>query len=478
MGLKKFILSCVLSIVILNVNAQPPYEANFINGRLELKININLNDEEIKSIAHNFDIKEEALASLIKQGKLDELKAENWNVLKKTAQFWIISTKMESGDMYQNIENKITFWEVGETDKPGYVNQDRVVFGFNKFKKSESITKPSANITRFELWGFEDAKSVIISGNFNDWNTLANPMTKSEKGWMVDLNLKPGKYLYKFIVDGHWRNDPNNELKEYDGYGSNNSVYYETNYVFSLKLNDKAKKIILSGSFNGWNESEAKLKKNETTWTLPVYIRNGSYEYKYIVDGHWINDPENKMVVKNEHNDFNSFIALGDLHQFNLLGFKNAKAVFLAGDFNNWIPNIPCLKNENGWSTQYAIYPGNYQYKYFVDGRWMLDPLADSAGNDIKNSVVSIQPNYTFRLKGFEQAKKAIVSGTFNNWNEDFFVMKRDKDGWFAHARVPLGKTHYKFIVDGKWINDPDNNLKELNEHNTFNSILWIKNDQ
>jgi ABC-type thiamine transport system substrate-binding protein len=108
----------------------------------------------------------------------------------------------------------------------------------------------------------------------------------------------------------------------------------------------------------------------------------------------------------------------------------------------------------------------------------MLDPLADSAGNDIKNSVVSIQPNYTFRLKGFEQVKKAIVSGTFNNWNEDFFVMKRDKDGWFAHARVPLGKTHYKFIVDGKWINDPDNNLKELNEHNTFNSILWIKNDQ
>lgn len=476
MGLRSLFMSIMLLLGFL-LKAQLPVEANFVNGMLELKISSNLNDEEIKSLAHNFDIKEDALNNMLKKGLLDEIKAENWNLVKKTAQYWIIAKKMENSDVYHDIENKISFWEVGFTDKPGYVNQDKVIFGYNKFKK-ESITKPTPSSTRFELFDFEKAKSVIISGNFNNWNTLANPMTKTAKGWVVDLNLKPGKYLYKFIVDGKWKNDANNEFKEFDGYGNFNSVYYETNYVFKFNTQEKTKRVVLSGSFNDWDESNVRLTKNGNLWSIPVFIRNGSYEYKFIVDGNWISDPENKMVVKNEHGDYNSFIALGELHQFDLVGFKDAKTVFLAGDFNNWLPNIPCLKNENGWSTQYAIYPGNYQYKYYVDGKWKLDPLADSAGFDFKNSVMSIQPNYTFRLKGFEQAQKVIVTGTFNNWNEQYFVMKRDKDGWFAHTRVPLGKTHYKFIVDDKWINDPENTIKELNEHNTFNSILWLKNDQ
>lgn len=41
---------------------------------------------------------------------------------------------------------------------------------------------------------------------------------------MCRLNLKPGRYVYKFIVDGEWMTDPAHPLKEDDGGGNINSV--------------------------------------------------------------------------------------------------------------------------------------------------------------------------------------------------------------------------------------------------------------
>ncbi len=50
-----------------------------------------------------------------------------------------------------------------------------------------------------------DAGTVFIAGCFNDWSTTSHPMTKSETGeWTVSLDLPPGTYEYKFIVDGQW----------------------------------------------------------------------------------------------------------------------------------------------------------------------------------------------------------------------------------------------------------------------------------
>ncbi|MGA2775625.1 MAG: glycogen-binding domain-containing protein [Candidatus Omnitrophota bacterium] len=53
------------------------------------------------------------------------------------------------------------------------------------------------------------AKKVFLAGSFNNWNTKKNAARKDTKGnWCVKLNLKPGKYEYKFFVDGAWQNDP------------------------------------------------------------------------------------------------------------------------------------------------------------------------------------------------------------------------------------------------------------------------------
>jgi 1,4-alpha-glucan branching enzyme len=52
--------------------------------------------------------------------------------------------------------------------------------------------------------------------------------------------------------------------------------------------------------------------------------------------------------------------------------------------------------------------------------------------------------------------------------------MKKTDGKWQAQVWLPKGKSHYKFIVDGQWITDPANDVKERNEHNTFNSVIWL----
>ena len=90
------------------------------------------------------------------------------------------------------------------------------------------------------------------------------------------------------------------------------------------------------------------------------------------------------------------------------------------------------------------------------------------------NSFLIIQPNYTFRLRGFNDAKTVFLSGDFNNWDPKAYSMKKEGEEWVFPVHLFAGKHLYKFVVDGKWINDPANPLWEQNEYGTGNSILWI----
>lgn len=55
----------------------------------------------------------------------------------------------------------------------------------------------------------EDARSVFLAGSFNEWNPLSTPMSKRNSGdWSTDLELAPGVYEYRFVVDGEWCGEP------------------------------------------------------------------------------------------------------------------------------------------------------------------------------------------------------------------------------------------------------------------------------
>ena len=70
-----------------------------------------------------------------------------------------------------------------------------------------------------------EAKSVLLAGDFNDWNTHSHPFKKETKGkWKISLSLQPGSYQYRFLVDGEWKDDPNCTTFTPNPFGSVNNV--------------------------------------------------------------------------------------------------------------------------------------------------------------------------------------------------------------------------------------------------------------
>jgi 1,4-alpha-glucan branching enzyme len=53
------------------------------------------------------------------------------------------------------------------------------------------------------------AKYVSLTGEFNGWASNGTPMKWDDAGhWEATLALAPGRYEYKFVVDGEWVPDP------------------------------------------------------------------------------------------------------------------------------------------------------------------------------------------------------------------------------------------------------------------------------
>ena len=72
-----------------------------------------------------------------------------------------------------------------------------------------------------------------------------------------------------------------------------------------------------------------------------------------------------------------------------------AKAVFVAGSFNEWKPEkAPLAPLGNGrWAGDLAVKPGRHEYLFVVDGQWVPDPNAkESVQNPFggKNSVLIV----------------------------------------------------------------------------------------
>lgn len=67
--------------------------------------------------------------------------------------------------------------------------------------------------------------SVVLTGDFNAWSQDGVKMKKDKSGvWKIELELNPGRYEYKFIVDGKWWTDPANKKTAVNSFGDINSV--------------------------------------------------------------------------------------------------------------------------------------------------------------------------------------------------------------------------------------------------------------
>lgn len=71
----------------------------------------------------------------------------------------------------------------------------------------------------------DGARTVRLAGDFNNWNPDRTPMRPVRKDtFQVLIPLPPGRYRYRYVIDGHWEKDPANEKVEPNPYGELNSI--------------------------------------------------------------------------------------------------------------------------------------------------------------------------------------------------------------------------------------------------------------
>jgi len=76
---------------------------------------------------------------------------------------------------------------------------------------------------------------------------------------------------------------------------------------------------------------------------------------------------------------------------FRLKGYANAKFVNLAGTFNDWKPGaIACAKEASEWICRIDLKPGKHQYKFIVDGIWIIDPANPASEDDGRGNTNSV----------------------------------------------------------------------------------------
>ncbi|MBK7702308.1 MAG: glycogen-binding domain-containing protein [bacterium] len=199
-----------------------------------------------------------------------------------------------------------------------------------------------------------------------------------------------------------------------------------------------AKEVTLAGSFNGWKAFDLALKDTGGgVWAVVVPLDEGTYEYKFVVDGAWRQDPANPVGKDDGYGGQNSVVTVpagtakltagggeapaglkaapvaaaaapaapAGATVFSHNAGKGA-ACFLAGEFNGWNPTSDRMEDPDGdgiHTKAMALPPGRYQYKFVVDGNWLADPAAAESAEDGfggQNSVVTVGAGAAVREAG------------------------------------------------------------------------------
>ncbi len=286
--------------------------------------------------------------------------------------------------------------------------------------------------------------------------------------------------------------------------------------------------VFLAGEFNNWSDSANPMVVKDGVWTLTMDLAVGSYQYKFVVDGNWMADPNNPDTAEDGFGGSNSLITVGgegavtstatatatgngDVAVTFSCEAPGASAVYLAGDFNGWSDSVQQMTNADGtWTSVLELSPGDYMYKFVIDGTWTADsgnPNTAEDGFGGQNSLLhvpagktaikasaggtaapgsasatttkddgsmrSVEFSYTPVISG---VGNVFLAGSFNDWNDaKTKMLDADNDGTYTVTLLlSQGEYQYKFVVDGNWQADPNNPTTAEDGFGGSNSVLTV----
>ncbi len=72
----------------------------------------------------------------------------------------------------------------------------------------------------------ERGRLIHVAGDFNQWLPLATPLCydAETRRHHTLVEIPPGRYRYRLVVDGRWQADPYNDVRQLNEYDETNSV--------------------------------------------------------------------------------------------------------------------------------------------------------------------------------------------------------------------------------------------------------------
>lgn len=70
-----------------------------------------------------------------------------------------------------------------------------------------------------------EAETVLLAGDFTGWQQAPLSLKKDKSGlWSKTISLPPGRYEYRLLVNGEWRDDPQCPNRQPNQFGGQNCV--------------------------------------------------------------------------------------------------------------------------------------------------------------------------------------------------------------------------------------------------------------
>lgn len=89
---------------------------------------------------------------------------------------------------------------------------------------AESTSSAEHGVAVFRLEA-PTAQTVKLVADFTGWDKNPLDLQLSENGfWQITVALPPGRYAYRFLVDGEWYDDPLCAQCEANPFGTTNAV--------------------------------------------------------------------------------------------------------------------------------------------------------------------------------------------------------------------------------------------------------------
>ena len=113
-----------------------------------------------------------------------------------------------------------------ERDEEGRVSSLTFVYEGEPYT-ARRVELPAPSLkgnTTFRLKGYADATIVALAGTFNGWNQSQLLFGREGGEWVCRVDLDPGVYQYKFVVDGDWLLDPSDPETAEDEAGNVNNL--------------------------------------------------------------------------------------------------------------------------------------------------------------------------------------------------------------------------------------------------------------